>query len=99
MLGICGGYQMLGRMIHDPDGIEGPPSSANGLAMLDVETTMLPDKTLRRVTGTCGTNQIQGYEIHLGITTGADTLRPMLTMVNRRCGFGVGCGFFAQFPF
>ena len=83
VLGICGGYQMLGRMINDPGGIEGPPSSVGGLALLEVETTMQSDKTLRRVTGTCGTNAIQGYEIHLGNTTGADTLRPMLTIQNR----------------
>ncbi len=83
VLGICGGYQMLGRMIHDPDGIEGPPGRVSGLALLDVETTMLPDKTLRRVSGTCGANPIQGYEIHLGATTGADTKRPMLTIQSR----------------
>ncbi len=83
VLGICGGYQMLGRMIHDPSGIEGPPSSATGLGLLNVETTMLPDKTLRRVTGESAGNPINGYEIHLGSTTGPDTSRPWLTIENR----------------
>lgn len=51
VLGICGGYQMLGRAISDPDGIEGPPRTVQGLGLLDVETVMTGDKTLREVAG------------------------------------------------
>lgn len=81
VLGICGGYQMLGRMIHDPEGLEGAPASAPGLGLLDVETTLLPDK---RVTPTSATHTASGsvisaYEIHLGETTGPDTARAFAT--------------------
>jgi len=78
VLGICGGYQMLGRHIHDPDGLEGPAGSAEGLGLLDVETTLAADKTLTRVNGThlASGTPLTGYEIHLGRTTGPDCLRP-----------------------
>jgi adenosylcobyric acid synthase len=78
VLGLCGGYQMLGRKIQDPDGLEGKPGSIPGLGLLDVETTLVPDKTLRRVAGThiATGAPIAGYEIHLGETSGADTSRP-----------------------
>jgi adenosylcobyric acid synthase len=78
VLGLCGGYQMLGKAIHDPQGLEGNSSSVSGLGLLDVETTLLPDKTLRQVnaihavTGT----KLTGYEIHLGKTKGPDCVRP-----------------------
>jgi adenosylcobyric acid synthase len=79
VLGICGGYQMLGRAIHDPDGIEGVPASIRGLALLDVETTMTPDKMLRATSGvTLNGSRFKGYEIHVGSTTGTATTRPML---------------------
>lgn len=83
VLGICGGYQMLGRMIHDPDGHDGAPHSTKGLGLLDIETKMLPDKTLRRVSGTHGSTKITGYEIHLGASSGPDTARPMFMIGNR----------------
>lgn len=78
VLGLCGGYQMLGRKIQDPDGLEGKPGSIPGLGLLDVETTLVPDKTLRRVAGThiATGAPIAGYEIHLGETSGPDTSRP-----------------------
>jgi adenosylcobyric acid synthase len=78
VLGLCGGYQMLGRRIHDPQGLEGPPGSADGLGHLDVETTLLPDKTLTRVTALhlASGATISGYEIHLGSTRGPDCARP-----------------------
>ncbi len=78
VLGLCGGYQMLGRMVHDRQGLEGPPTSVEGLGLLQLETELLPDKTLTRVTGThAGTAApISGYEIHLGTTEGPDTTRP-----------------------
>jgi adenosylcobyric acid synthase len=78
VLGLCGGYQMLGRSIRDPDGLEGPPGETPGLGLLDVTTTMLPDKRLTRVTGThCASGQtLSGYEIHLGVTEGPARSRP-----------------------
>jgi len=77
-MGICGGYQMLGRMIHDPAGSEGIAGSANGLGLLDVETSLEGDKTLKNVTGTLAPNgaAFTGYEIHIGKSTGADTQNP-----------------------
>ncbi|WP_340288134.1 cobyric acid synthase [Sulfitobacter pontiacus] len=78
VLGICGGYQMLGRFIEDPQGFEGPAGREEGLGLLDVETRMAPDKTLTRVTAdhaATGT-QIDGYEIHIGQTVGADCATP-----------------------
>ena len=82
VLGLCGGYQMLGRLIHDRQGLEGPAASVEGLGLLDVETELLPDKTLTRVTAThlpSGT-ELTGYEIHLGRTTGADCTRPFASI-------------------
>jgi len=82
VLGLCGGYQMLGREIADPDGIEDNPGSVPGLGLLDVTTVMTPDK---RVTETAALHpgsgtQVQGYEIHLGRTEGADRAQPMFTV-------------------
>ncbi len=78
VLGICGGYQMLGRSVADPDGIEGPAGTTSGLGHLDVTTTMTGDKRLTRTTAThAGTGlPIAGYEIHIGRTTGPDCARP-----------------------
>jgi len=72
VLGICGGHQILGRRIHDPDGLEGAPGVAQGLGYLDVTTTLLPMKHLRRVQGHCRANgqPFSGYEMHLGLTSG-----------------------------
>jgi adenosylcobyric acid synthase len=77
VLGLCGGYQMLGKVIHDPQGLEGRPQSIDGLGLLNIETTLLPDKTLRRVKAIhrCG-EEIEGYEIHLGNSHGPDCARP-----------------------
>jgi adenosylcobyric acid synthase len=78
VLGLCGGYQMLGKMVHDPLGLEGHPGSSAGLAFLDVETTLVPEKTLTRVKARhvkSGTT-VSGYEIHLGTTQGPDCDRP-----------------------
>ena len=76
VLGICGGYQMLGRMIHDPQGHDGVPGSDPGLGLLDVETHMAPDKRLTRIEGRALGQPIEGYEIHMGRTTGPDCARP-----------------------
>lgn len=81
VLGICGGYQMLGHKVHDPDGLEGPAGSADGLGLLDVETVLSPEKALTRVTGTSAKGEpISGYEIHIGRTDGPDRTRPFATI-------------------
>ena len=88
VLGLCGGYQMLGRLVSDPQGLEGPPGTVAGLGLLDVETTLVPDKTLTRISGThapSGT-AIEGYEIHLGKTAGADCARPFALLEGRPDG-------------
>lgn len=78
VLGICGGFQMLGRRIADPEGIEGPAGEDAGLGLLDVETVMTADKRLTKVTARhVGSEQdFRGYEIHIGRTDGADSARP-----------------------
>ncbi len=83
IVGICGGYQMLGRMVRDPDGIEGSVTEAEGLGMLDVETVMEPEKTVRNSSARSVPFDLplEGYEIHLGRTTGPDTVRPS-TVIN-----------------
>ncbi|WGH79577.1 cobyric acid synthase [Jannaschia ovalis] len=80
VLGICGGYQMLGRWLDDPAGLEGPPGRVPGLGLLDVETVLQPRKHLARVTATDPASgaPVAGYEIHLGVTTGPDTARGWL---------------------
>ncbi|MBI3514130.1 MAG: cobyric acid synthase [Proteobacteria bacterium] len=82
VFGICGGFQMLGRRIADPFGIEGAPGDSAGLGLLDVATEMTGDKTLRATTGreaTAGA-ALHGYEMHIGRTTGVDTARPVLAL-------------------
>lgn len=80
VLGICGGYQMLGNVVRDPDAIEGTQTEAQGLGILDIETVLVPQKTvlnsnaLDAETG----KPLSGYEIHMGRTTGPDTKRPMI---------------------
>jgi len=78
VLGICGGYQMLGARVSDPDGVEGAPGSAAGLGLLDIETVLTGEKLLRPVTGELNGAAFQGYEMHVGRTTGAP--RPFLTL-------------------
>ena len=70
VLGICGGYQMLGRTIADPDGIEGPAETVAGLGLLPIETVLAPAKTVRAIQGThiAGGAAFSGYEIHSGVT-------------------------------
>jgi adenosylcobyric acid synthase len=81
VLGLCGGYQMLGRRIADPHGIEGPPSEVAGLGHLDIETVMAPKKHLSLKTGThpASGTALSGYEIHIGETTGPDCARGWLS--------------------
>ncbi|GGC92531.1 cobyric acid synthase [Chelatococcus reniformis] len=83
VLGLCGGYQMLGRSIADPDGIEGPPQTVAGLGLLDAHTVLTGDKRLARVTGATSDGiAFAGYEMHLGVTTGADAARPFARLVD-----------------
>lgn len=82
VLGICGGYQMMGREIADPDAVESPePRTVGGLGMLDVSTVMEPEKVLRKFTArTADGLGVSGYEIHVGCTSGPGIDRPMLTL-------------------
>jgi adenosylcobyric acid synthase len=86
VLGLCGGYQMLGRVVRDPDGIEGPAGEADGLGLLDVETVLTADKTLTRTAARDhGTGEpVIGYEIHIGRTDGPDRARPVLALADGR---------------
>ena len=86
VLGICGGYQMLGRRVADPGGIEGPVGAAEGLGLLEVETVLTGDKTLREVEGECLINAepFRGYEMHVGRTLGPDCARPLLRFADGR---------------
>ncbi len=79
IFGICGGYQMLGQTIADPDGIEGAMGSAEGLGLLDIETVIGGNKSLAPVSGFAanGGIAVTGYEMHMGRTTGPDTARPI----------------------
>lgn len=88
LIGICGGLQMLGRAIHDPDGVEGPAGSSAGLGWLDLETELQATKQLRNVSGAL---QLQGrvvattgYEIHCGVSQGPGLDRPLLRLDDGR---------------
>ncbi len=83
VLGLCGGYQMLGRVVADPDGVEGPPGVAAGLGLLDVETVLGGEKRLAAVRGVSVADGVAcgGYEMHVGRTWGADAAaRPLLRL-------------------
>ena len=90
VLGLCGGYQMLGRRLADPDGIEGPAGEMPGLGLLDVETVLTGDKRLVEATGASvaqflgGAVPFRGYEMHVGRTEGPDTARPVLRFADGR---------------
>ena len=72
LIGICGGFQMLGRVIHDPHGIEGEPGSSEGFGWFDMETVLEPEKQLRRAHGLLAWTDaaVSGYEIHCGVSHG-----------------------------
>jgi adenosylcobyric acid synthase len=81
VLGICGGFQMLGRRLHDPLGVEGAAGSAAGLGWLDMETTLTCDKRLENVEGRLLLGDgaaVRGYEIHMGVSAGAALERPLV---------------------
>lgn len=69
IIGICGGYQMLGQTVNDPDGIEGNLTTLPGLGLLDIDTTMTAEKTTKQVTFTFNNSLCKGYEIHQGVST------------------------------
>ncbi|SEM45291.1 adenosylcobyric acid synthase (glutamine-hydrolysing) [Luteibacter sp. UNCMF331Sha3.1] len=86
VVGICGGMQMLGRAVHDPDGIEGPAGSTEGLGLLDLETRLLPVKRLANVTGRLadGGARVRGYEIHCGVSEGDALAHPAVHLDDGR---------------
>jgi adenosylcobyric acid synthase len=110
VVGLCGGYQMLGRCIADPEGSEGPAGAAPGLGLLAVETVLGGDKRLAEAAGReiASGMKVRGYEMHLGMTTGPGAARPMLQLGSRPDGAVsadgrvAGCylhGLFASDPF
>ncbi|MBI5301258.1 MAG: cobyric acid synthase [Chloroflexi bacterium] len=95
VVGICGGYQMLGRVVRDPDRVESEREVSEGLGLLDVETIFLPDKATHqvraRVTGTRGfwrelqSQEVRGYEIHMGKTIGGDAALQIIERGDDAC--------------
>lgn len=89
LIGICGGYQMLGRALHDPQGLEGAPGSVPGLGLLDCDTALEAEKQLRNVSGTLalpGAPRVEGYEIHMGVTSGPALAVPSALLDGRPDG-------------
>ena len=84
VLGICGGYQMLGRTIADPEGIEGPSETIAGLGLLEVDTLMSSGKALHQVQGHGLAADFTGYEMHMGATSGPDCARPFAILDGER---------------
>jgi adenosylcobyric acid synthase len=110
IVGLCGGYQMLGRRVADPEGIEGSPGEAQGLGLLDIDTVLGDDKRLADASGheVASGMPVHGYEMHLGVTTGPGLERPMLQLDGHPDGAvspngrALGCylhGLFASDPF
>ena len=108
IMGLCGGYQMMGKMVHDPDGLEGGQHSTQGLGLLDIETVLAPKKTVKFSDGIEASTkaEVSGYEIHLGQSEGEDRARPMVRFADGRTdgavsksGQAMGCymhGLFAR---
>lgn len=88
IIGICGGYQMLGRTITDPLGLEGAPQTIEGLGLLDIDTVMAAEKTVRDTVAYAPALNVEvhGYEIHLGQTSGPDCARPSAMIHGRPDG-------------
>lgn len=78
VIGICGGYQMLGRLVADPHGVEGAPGASDGLGLLDIETVLTTEKRLEQVGGQCAfaDADVTGYEIHMGVSDGTARRTP-----------------------
>jgi adenosylcobyric acid synthase len=85
VLGLCGGYQMLGQTIVDPDGIEGAAGSVPGLGHLNITTTMTADKRVTEVSAhhPASGQDVRGYEIHLGRSDGPDCARPLFHVADQ----------------
>lgn len=103
VLGICGGYQMLGRCVADPEGAEGPAGAAEGLGLLDVSTTLRGEKKLCEAQGRTVIDGMpfRGYEMHMGRTQGPDCARPVLRFSDGRVDGAASpdgrvCGFYAH---
>ena len=88
VVGICAGFQMLGRVVRDPEGIEGTPGETAGLGLLDLETVIGPTKRLAGIDAQDSQTgaRVSGYEMHMGRTTGPDLARPWLTLDGRAEG-------------
>ena len=97
LIGICGGYQMLGESINDPDGIEDQPGSSLGLGLIKMNTQLMAEKALKQVAGTLQLNALQsvgersgntcpikGYEIHCGISSGLDQYSALIKLDDQR---------------
>lgn len=86
VLGVCGGFQMLGQRIDDPDGVEDEPGSTPGIGLLDVVTRLEPEKQLRQVTGSLAVTNapVVGYEIHCGVTSATAELQPAVHLSDGR---------------
>jgi adenosylcobyric acid synthase len=82
VLGLCGGFQMLGRSVADPEGVEGTPGEMPGLGLIDIDTVLGGDKRLAAAVGheIASVAPVAGYEMHLGETTGPGLARPMLRL-------------------
>ncbi|QDZ28426.1 cobyric acid synthase [Noviherbaspirillum sp. UKPF54] len=85
VIGVCGGYQMLGKTITDPSGVEGNPGVSQGFGLLDIDTELTRDKRLAQVEGRCAFADatVSGYEIHMGITRGSATANPAFRIAAR----------------
>ena len=94
MIGVCGGFQMLGQVVHDPLGLEGAPGDADGFAWLDMETTFAAEKQLTQVEGVLsGTHaSVTGYEIHMGVSSGPALQQPAVCLGDRTDGAISGDG-------
>ncbi len=88
VIGVCGGFQMLGRKLHDPLGLEGAPGASDGFAWLDMETTLESEKQLVQVEGVLHGSQapVSGYEIHMGVSSGPALQRPAVHLAERTDG-------------
>jgi len=87
IIGICGGYQMLGKTIDDPQGVEGIPGISQGLGLLDIATVLTREKQLEQVQGMCAFTDndavVSGYEIHMGLSDGAARSFPAFVIAGR----------------
>ena len=85
VVGICAGFQMLGRRVRDPDGVEGPPGETEGLGLLDIDTVIGPSKRLCEIAATDAISgaRVTGYEMHMGVTDGPGLARPWLDLDGR----------------